>query len=220
MFRDITVGQSLNRRYANKIGAPVITILNLSRRANGINDAVCDLLCAGLLEKNIVAQQVRSRDLTIQFCTNCRTCMKPPGDALGPCHLVDDMATLLTSLMHSQTIILSAPINCYDLPSILRVIIERLGVYCYWPDESYSPKVRLAQKNINGILITTSAMPGLMVPITTRARKTFRLFAKPIGIKRIKYFHLGFKGRKVDMTLTERDLSIVQKIIRSVAATV
>jgi len=128
------------------------------------------------------------------------------------------MASLLTSLLQSKTIILSAPINCYDLPSILRVIIERMGVFCYWPDDSYSPKVRLVQQDINGILITTSAMPGLMVPLVTRARKTFRLFAKPIGIKRIKYVHLGFKGRSADMKVTDKDRRVVRKIIGHLVA--
>ena len=195
----------------------MITILNLSRRTGGINDAVCDLLCAGLAARDLPAHYIKARDLTIQFCTNCRACMKPPGNALGPCHLNDDMGPLLASLLQSKTIILAAPINCYDLPSILRVIIERMSVFCHWPEESYSPTVRKLAKNINGILITTSAMPGPMVPLTTQARKTFRLFAKPIGIKRKSYFHLGFKGRKGDMALTAKDRGIVQKIITSLA---
>ena len=142
-----------------------------------------------------------------------------PGTTLGPCHLKDDMDDLLNALLRSKTIIISAPINCYDLPSIIRVIIERLGVYCYWPEDSYSPKVRAAQKDISGILITTSAMPGIMVPLTTGARKTFRLFAKPIGIRRIKYYHLGFKGRKTDMPLRSQDRAVIATIVRHLATT-
>ncbi len=196
----------------------MVTILNLSRRANGTNDTICDLLCAGLTAEGLAVQQLRTRDLTIQFCTNCRACMKPVGAVLGPCPLVDDMAALLDTLMRSTTIILSAPINCYDLPSILHVIIERMGVYCYWPDDSYSPKVRKVQQDIRGILITTSAMPSIMVPLTTQARKTFRLFAKPIGMKRLSYYHLGFKGRQIDMPFNNRDRAVVNKIISQLVA--
>jgi multimeric flavodoxin WrbA len=195
----------------------VITILNLSRRDQGMNDAVCDIIFGGLAEKGVAVQQIRARDLTFQFCTNCRSCMKPAGNLLGPCPLVDDVALLLTSLMQSKTIILSAPINCYDLPSILHVLIERMGVFCYWPDDSYSPKVRKVQQDIKGVLITTSAMPGIMVPFTTQARKTFRLFAKPLGIKRIKYLHLGFKGRKADMAITDKERSAVRELIAHLA---
>lgn len=191
----------------------MITILNLSRRAAGTNDTICDLISDGLAAQHMPVQQIRTRDLQIQFCTNCRACMKPVGEVLGPCPLVDDMAELLAKLMASTTIILAAPINCYDLPSILHVIIERMGVYCYWPDDSYSPKVRKVQKDIRGILITTSAMPSIMVPLTTQARKTFRLFAKPIGMKRISYYHLGFKGRTIDMPFNDRDRRVVNKII-------
>jgi hypothetical protein len=61
-----------------------------------------------------------------------------------------------------------------------------------------------------GILITTSAMPGIMVPLTTGARKSFRLFAKPLGIKKINYYHLGFKGRKADRYFNKKD---VEKIL-------
>ena len=195
----------------------MITILNLSRRVAGTNDTLCDRLGAGLAAQGLAVQQIRARDLSIQFCTNCRACMKPVGEVLGPCPLDDDMAELLTKLMTSTTIILAAPINCYDLPSILHVIIERMGVYCYWPDDSYSPKVRKVQQDIRGILITTSAMPSIMVPLTTQARKTFRLFAKPIGMKRISYYHLGFKGRSVDMPFNDRDLRVVNKVVRAVA---
>jgi multimeric flavodoxin WrbA len=182
-----------------------------------MNDAVCDLILAGLAEKGLAAQQFRARDLTIQFCTNCRSCMKPAGDLLGPCPLIDDVESLLTFLMQSKVIILSAPINCYDLPSILHVLIERMGVFCSWPDDGYSPKLRKVQQDIKGILITTSAMPGLMVPFMTQARKTFCLFAKPLGIKRIKYLHLGFKGRKADMVITEKDRGAVRKLIAHLA---
>jgi multimeric flavodoxin WrbA len=196
----------------------VITILNLSRRAAGTNDTICDLLGAGLVAQGLAVQQIRTRDLTIQFCTNCRACMKPAGEVLGPCHLVDDVTELLKQLMASSTIILSAPINCYDLPSILHVIIERMGVYCYWPDDSYNPKVRKVQQDIRGILITTSAMPSIMVPLTTQARKTFRLFAKPIGMKRITYYHLGFKGRAIDLPFNDRDRRVVSKIISQLSA--
>jgi multimeric flavodoxin WrbA len=196
----------------------VITILNLSRREQGINDTVCDLLCTGLAEKQLATQYIKLRELTIGYCNNCRSCMKAPGKELGRCPLNDDMDSLVTALLQSKAIILSAPINCYDLPSILRVVIERMGVFCYWPDDSYSPKVRELEKKINGILITTSALPGVMVPIVTNARKTFRLFAKPIGIKRIDYFHLGFKGRKSDMALNEKDQRMVRKIIGQLAA--
>jgi multimeric flavodoxin WrbA len=196
----------------------VITILNLSRRVGGTNDTLCDLLYDGLAAQGLPVQQIRTRELTIQFCTNCRACMKAPGEVLGLCPLVDDMAELLAKLMASTTIILSAPINCYDLPSILHVIIERMGVYCYWSDDSYSPKVRKVQQDIRGILITTSAMPSIMVPLTTQARKTFRLFAKPIGMKRISYYHLGFKGRAVDMPFNDRDRRVVNIIIAQLAS--
>lgn len=143
--------------------------------------------------------------------------MQLPGDELGKCHLDDDMNELIRSILASRCVIVSAPINCYDLPSLMRVILERMSVFCYWPDASYSPAIRKMQNRIKGVLITTSALPGVMVPLVTRSRKTFRLFAKPLNITRIDYHHIGFKGRKADMLFTEKDRDTVMKIINQFA---
>ena len=143
--------------------------------------------------------------------------MQVPGDELGQCHIHDDMKELLDAILKSRCLIVSAPINCYDLPALVRVLLERMSVFCYWPDEQYSPTVRMAPNEIKGVLITTSALPGIMVPILTRARRTFRFFAKPIRVTKIDYYHLGFKGRKADMFFTEKDRQVVYKIVDNVA---
>jgi hypothetical protein len=139
--------------------------------------------------------------------------MRNPGHELGQCSLQDDMRGLLQRIMQSTQIVITAPINCYDLPSIFRLMLERMSVCCYWSEEMYSPKVRNPRKGIRGLLITTSALPGLMIPFLTHARKNFRLFAKPVGIDKIRYYHFGLKGRTVDMVLTEKDRRMIQKII-------
>ena len=143
--------------------------------------------------------------------------MKAPGDVLGLCHFNDDMSGLLETILKSRCLIVSAPINCYDLPALVRILLERMSVFCYWPDEQYSPTVRMIPNEIKGVLITTSALPGIMVPILTRARRTFRFFAKPIRATNIDYYHLGFKGRAADMFFTEKDRQIVCKIVDTVA---
>jgi multimeric flavodoxin WrbA len=196
----------------------MITILNLSPRNQGINDQICDALVEGMTTNRVVHRYIKSRDLKIGVCNNCRFCMREPGNGLGVCTMSDDMKFLISALLDSDGVIVSAPINCYDLPSILRVILERMSVFCYWNDEMYAPKVRDVGRTIRGVLITTSALPGLMVPLLTKARTTFRLFAKPIGMKRIKYYHLGFKGRRIDQTFNERDLKAVRKILNGFAA--
>jgi len=139
--------------------------------------------------------------------------MAEPEKPLGECCLSDDMNDLLKAILLSNKVIVSAPVNCYDLPSIMRVMLERMGVFCYWSDDMYAPKIRPIKKKIKGVLITTSALPGIMVPVLTGVRKTFRLFAKPIGIDNIEYYHIGFKGKKLHMNFTEKDRRLVGKIL-------
>ncbi|MBL0225642.1 MAG: flavodoxin family protein [Geobacteraceae bacterium] len=196
----------------------MISIINLSQRVHGINDRICDVLQKGLAARNVGFRYITTRDLTIRPCTNCRSCMQSPGEELGTCPMSDDMGELVRSILDSRCVIVSAPINCYDLPSIMRVLLERMSIFCYWPDESYSPVIRVMQRSIKGILITTSALPGIMVPLVTRSRKTFKLFAKPLKMTRIDYHHFGFKGRKVDMVLTEKDHRDLMKILNQIAA--
>jgi multimeric flavodoxin WrbA len=139
--------------------------------------------------------------------------MKSPEDALGKCYLADDMDNLLKTVLLSEKLIVSSPVNCYDLPSIMRIMLERMGVFCYWSDDMYSPKIRPIKKKIKGMLITTSALPGVLVPVLTNVRKTFRLFAKPIGVQHIEYFHIGLKGRRVDLNFTDKDRKLCNKIV-------
>ena len=195
----------------------MITIINFSQRVSGINDALCDLLRLGFIERDVEVHYRKVRDMTLGICSNCRACMKSPGNELGKCHLHDDMQGLIETMLNSSCIIVSAPINCYDLPSPMRVMLERMSVFCYWPDDHYNPQVRKMSRTIQGELITTSALPGIMVPLVTRARKTFRLFAKPLNITGIHYHHIGFKGRKSDMVFTEKNRALVRNIINRLA---
>jgi multimeric flavodoxin WrbA len=199
-------------------GGNMISILNFSQHRNGINDRICEALEKGFLEKGMEYRYIRTRELKIGFCNNCRACMRSPGNELGTCTLNDDMQQLTASMLASDCIIVSAPINCYDLPSGMRVLLERMSIFCYWNDEMYAPKVRDTGRDIRGVLITTSALPGIMVPIVTRARKTFRLFAQPLQMKNVSYYHLGFKGRKADLTINNRDIGVVRRIINDLDA--
>ena len=196
----------------------MITIINMSRRINGINDHVCNALVEDLKTNKISFNYIKTRELEIGFCNNCRLCMQTPGNDLGLCHLKDDVKQLFTSILSSDFVIVSSPINCYDLPSIMKIILERMSVFCYWNDDMYSPKVRNISRNMSGILITTSAMPNIMVPFVTSVRKTFKLFAKPFGIKKISYFHLGFKGRKIDMVFTEKNKKTIHEIVKIISS--
>jgi len=195
----------------------MITILNFSPRVNGVNDTICAELQQEFAARSVETRYLKTRDLTIRPCNNCRLCMRAPGNELGECHYQDDMKGLLDTILQSRCIIVSAPINCFDLPSLVRVMLERMSVFCYWPDDRYSPSVRLTPNKIKGVLITTSALPGIMVPILTRAKKTFKLFAKPLRITRIDYHHLGGKGRKADMRVTEKEQLILKKIVNRLA---
>jgi multimeric flavodoxin WrbA len=195
----------------------MISILNFSQRRNGINDRICEALEKGFLEKGMAYRYIRTRELKIGFCNNCRACMKSPGNEPGTCTLSDDMQQLTASLLASDCIIVSAPINCYDLPSGMRVLLERMSIFCYWNDEMYAPKVRDSGRDIRGVLITTSALPGIMVPFVTSARKSFRRFAQPLRMKNVSYYHLGFKGRKSDMTINGNDMGAVRRIVNDLA---
>ncbi|HIJ96403.1 MAG TPA: flavodoxin family protein [Desulfuromonadales bacterium] len=189
-----------------------------SRRIDSTH--ICDALTKKLIANQEEVDYLKTRELNIDFCTNCRQCMKNPGNALGTCHINDEMDVIIKSALSAKSVVLVTPINCYDLPSIVRVMLERMGVFCYWGDEMYAPKVRDVGTNVLlGVLITTSAMPGIMVPLTTGARKSFRLFAKPLGIKKIRYYHLGFKGRKIDRSFTSKDEKKIQAVAKVICNT-
>ena len=192
----------------------MITILNLSQRVNGFNDTLCSSITNLLDAQHQSYRYIKTRELKITFCNNCRLCMKSLGDQLGVCYLDDDMSQLVETLLASDCIVVSSPINCYDLPSIMKIMLERMSVFCYWSDDMYAPKVRDSGKDIRGILITTSAMPGFLVPLMTKAKKTYRLFAKPLRIKNTSCYHFGFKGRAIDMPFSGRDSRVLNKIIK------
>ena len=197
----------------------MITLINVSQHINGINDQLCRYMSDKLDSSGLEYRYIQTRDLNIAFCNNCRLCMKPAGNDLGICHINDDMRSLIDSMLSSDVLILSAPVNCYDLPSIIRILLERMSVFCHWSDEMRAPKVRDTGRDIKGVLITTSALPGIMVPLLTQVKKTYTLFAKPLRIKKTDYYHIGFKGRKQDSSFTDNDRKVVQSIISTIIKT-
>ncbi len=194
----------------------MIVIINASPRKNGINDQISQHLVEELNKKNVENTLINLRDYKIEHCSHCRSCMKEKISEKGICSIDDDMKIISEKLFAAQTIIITAPLSCYDFPSKFRTMHERLVGLAYWGDEMYAPQIKNCFPKKMGILITTSGMPGIFVPFFTNIVTTFKNFAKLFPIKKKITYHIGLKGRKQDMTYTDKNRKIVAKVLKKI----
>lgn len=155
-----------------------------SYRKGGIIDTIVDEALAGAEQAGAEVAKIYLVDQKVEFCTNCRTCTQEPGKRRGECIHDDDMANILYQWDDADALVLGAPVNFFNVNAITRRFMERLVCYAYWPwKEKMGPKMRIARPAKKAVLITSSAMPGIMGRVFTGAMRALKLMAKTMGAK-------------------------------------
>ena len=131
-------------------------------------------------------------DEKIEFCTNCRTCTQAEGPDRGKCVHDDDMEKILGEIEGADAIVIGAPVNFFNISALARRFMERLVCYTYWPWGQMGPKMRPHKKKRKAVLVTSSAMPGIMGRVFTGAMRALNIMAKTLGAKPVAKIFLGF----------------------------
>ena len=166
-----------------------------SYRKEGTLDRSLGLVLAGAREAGAEVHQIHRLEPHIEFCHNCRECLRAPGDPRGPCVLDDAVGALLDELAAADAVVLAAPVNFGDVNARTRQLLERMGGYAHWPEGAPGPKARKGAagkvRSKTAILLTSSAAPGIFKRFSGRPLKTLRTMARLLHARPVASLVVG-----------------------------
>lgn len=167
-----------------------------SYRKGGYVDSTVDEVLSAARDRGAETEKIFLLDQHIEFCTNCRTCMQEPGPERGQCILEDDMDNILKKIAGADSIVIGAPVNCWDVNAVTRKFYERCVGFAYWPWGAWAPKIRNTKRTKKAVLISSSAAPGWYSRIFTTAMKSLKRIARLLGAQPVGTLFLGFINQK------------------------
>lgn len=177
-----------------------------SYRKGGAIDSAVDAVLAGAEEKGAETKKIYLIEKNIEFCRNCRTCTQEPGEQRGKCKIEDELEEVLSEAEAADAIVVAAPVNYWNVTAIFRRFLERLVGYAYWPWGKAAPVVRSKKTPRKAALISSSAMPGILLPIATGAPKALAIAARSLGAKPVAKLWMGLVSREEKPQLSKRTL--------------
>jgi putative NADPH-quinone reductase len=185
------------------MAAKVVAIVGSYRKGGTIASAV-EAVLAGAREKGAETHAIYLTERHIEFCTNCRKCTQTPGEARGKCAQQDDLEPILQEIEAADALVLGAPVNYYNVTAIFRRFLERLVGGAYWPWGQNAPAWRSKRQPRKAVLISSSAMPGFLIPLATGAPRALRLTAKSLGAKPVGKLWIGLASGEPRPPLSSR----------------
>ena len=143
--------------------AQIVGIVGSYRR-EGVTDTVVSKVLESARRAGKSTQKIHLQDCAIEFCTNCRACMQPPGQSRVPCAIHDDDAEQVLQLLErSEGFVIGAPINMGHINALTQRLVERSVGFGYWPwGTRGGPKLRNSSTRHRAVLVSTSAAPAVM----------------------------------------------------------
>lgn len=188
-----------------------------SYRKHGTVDQAVDTILASAVEKGGIADKIYLLDRHLEFCTNCRECTQERGPVHGLCRKHDDLESILYEIDSAYVLVLGAPVNFYNVTALFRQFMERLVGCAYWPWGDHGPSVRFEVKPRKAVLVSSAAMPGFMIPVSTGAPRALRMTAGVLGAKPVASLWIGKAASKPGAELPPDILEKARRIGRKIA---
>ncbi len=185
-----------------------------SYRSGGITEQSVALLTQEATRRGWTTENIRLIDRQINYCRNCRGCTQAAGDARGTCVIQDDVAAIWEAIDRSQALVIAAPTNFFDATAVTRTFLERLVPVGYWPWGKAAPASRAKSILRPAVLLTSTAMPGIMARYFTRTMKSLKDMARCLRARPVDRVYLGLAAIGEAQRLSPR----AQKRLRRAAA--
>lgn len=167
-----------------------------SYRKGGYVDSAVNAVLSVARDHGAKTEKIFLLDQHIEFCTNCRTCMQEPGPERGKCILEDDMENILKKIAEADSIVIGAPVNCWDVNALTRKFFERCVGGAHWPWGIYIPKLRNTKTTKKAVLISSSGAPGWYGRIFTSAMRSLKGLAKLLDAKPVGTLFIGLVNQE------------------------
>ena len=171
--------------------AKKIVALSGSYRRDGMINAAVDAILRAAAEKGAETEKIHLIDRHIEFCRNCRKCTQQEGPQRGVCAHPDDMEDILKKIEAADGLVLASPVNFFGVTAVTQRFIERLVCYAFWPWGRPGPVIRLKDRGIKAVIVTSSAMPAVLGRIFTRSLGGLKRAAKTLGAKSAGTLFIG-----------------------------
>jgi len=176
-----------------------------SYRKAGYVDSTVDEVLSAARDHGAKIEKIFLLDQHIEFCTNCRSCMQESGSERGKCIIEDDMASILEKIAAADSIVIGAPVNCWDVNALTRKFYERRVGLAYWPWGTNIPVERNKNRTKKAVLVSSSGAPGWFSRIFSSAMRSLKGLAKLLGAKPVGTLFVG---------LVREEVQLSEKIIR------
>ncbi len=156
-----------------------------SYRHGGSLDAAVDGVLRAAEAAGAEVEKICLVDRRIEFCTNCRHCVRQLGPERGACVIDDDVDAILRELETADGLVLGAPVNFGDVNALTRCFLERMVGFAEWPRGQAAPNLRHTRLGTPAVLVTSSAAPGWMTRTCARPLRTLDRMAELLGARRV-----------------------------------
>ncbi len=193
-----------------------IIAINGSYRRGYFSDNIMKEIDAHVSDLGHQLEIINLTDAHIEFCDNCRKCMNDDrSKRFGDCTFDDDMKVILERIDMADALILISPTNIGNVTAIMKKFIERTAPGAFWPwKKAYYPVARRKAKSKSAVVITSCAMPSLMLRVLApNVLNIMRGTAKYLGFKSVSKFSFGLVGQDGHFDLSEKELIKVQDIV-------
>lgn len=193
------------------MSARVVAIVG-SYRKEGTIDTAVEAILAGAREKGAATHTIYLTEQHIEFCRNCRTCTQTPGEARGKCPQEDDLEPILQEIEAADAVVLGSPVNCGNVTAVFRRFMERLVGNTYWPWGQPAPRSRVKNTRRKAVLVASSAMPGMFIPVFTGAMGALGTTARMLGARPVGRMCIGFCAGEPHHALSARRLARARRM--------
>lgn len=174
-----------------------------SYRKGGYVDSAVNAVLSAAHDCGAKTEKIFLLDQHIEFCTNCRSCMQEPGSERGKCIIDDDMENILKKITEADSIVIGAPVNCWDVNALTRKFFERCVGGAYWPWGVFMPKLRNKKSVKKAVLISSSAAPSWYSRMFTSAMRSLKGLAKLLRAKPVGTLFIGLVNQE-EVRLSEK----------------
>jgi len=192
--------------------AKKIIAITGSYRKDGIIERTVETILKAAAEAGAETEKIRLMERRIEFCTNCRKCTQHEGPGRGACVLQDEMGEILDRIEAADGIVLASPVNFFVATAVTQRFIERLVCYAYWPWGKPGPALRVKDRGLIAVLVTSSAMPAAMGRVFTRSLSSLKRAAQTLGAKTAGTLFVGTAALHEKQVLPQTILDKARKL--------
>lgn len=180
-----------------------VVALNGSYRKGGTIDSVIEEILDAARLAGAITEKIDLTDQQLQMCKNCRICTQEAGVRRGLCILEDDMDAILDKLEAADSLVLGSPVNFATVTAVMKVFLERLVCYAYWPWGAAAPKPRNSRTAKRAVVISAAAAPAWPARWSSNVVKLLKQAAVLLGARKPEVLFIGLAAMQQQAKLSD-----------------